>query len=143
MVFRGRIVLSWAILLATLPLYAVHAHPTNLQCSDTIIEGSDIMGQAVEESGTGSVALAAAGADVACGETITADEDLTFSFSGMSTVSSGTHQYMIEAVASDGTGSSGIIGGSCSRQRSANDASKTFTAPPSGTVTIRVAWASG
>lgn len=119
------------------------AYPSELGCSSPMTVGSIIMGKAVQESTAGSVALAATGAEVACGGTIAAGEEFTLSLTGEPDGDS--YQFIIETLASDGTGDWGILGGDCSKQRSANDALKTFTAPPSSgqTVTIRVAWASG
>ena len=94
------------------------------------------MGKMVEESSSGSLQLRSAGAAVACGGTITADASMTFGLSGHS------GQFVIEAIASAGTGNWGITGGECDKQRT-DDASKSYTVPKSGSVTVRATWATG
>jgi len=54
-----------------------------------------------------------------------------------------TWSAVIEVIASVGTGSWGIVSGTRSMTRSTNSASLTYTVPDSGTVTLRVASASG
>ena len=84
------------------------------------------------------VQLAKVGSTIACGGTLTAvDSGLTL-FKGAT-----GSQYIIEAVASAGTGSHSMISGTWNMQRLVNSASNTYTVPMSGTVTLRVAHASG
>lgn len=123
----------------------VAAYPSNMWgsgCSKSTTAGASIMGKTVEESSSMSLQLQSAGAAVACGGTITADAGMTFSLSGHS----GKKKFLIEAVASAGTGNWGITGGECDKQRT-NDAfiyaSKIYTVPKSGSVTVRATWATG
>ena len=84
------------------------------------------------------IQLAKNGNTIACGGTLTpGDTGLT-----LVKASSGVgSQYIIEAVASAGTGAWGIISGTCQMQRLVFSRSSTYTVPPSGTVTLRIAHA--
>jgi len=122
---------------------AVDAYPGELSCERSITSGT-IMGAAVNRlDSTVQVQLAKDGNTIACGGTLMAgDEGLT-----LVKASSGVgSQYIIEAIASagtDGTGAWGIIDGDCSDQRLDNKVDNTYTVPPSGTVTLRIAHADG
>ena len=130
----GALIVATALLLAR----PVHGYPGYLDCEDSITAGNNIMGAAVVESGSVSIKLQKGGTPIACGSSLTAgDTGLTFAVSGHGL------QYVVEAIASAGTGSWGIQGGKCSMQRQDNPASNTYTVPASGTVTVRVAGASG
>ena len=123
--------------LAALFIVGNHAFPGSVGCSKSLTSGS-IMGSSIQRSASTQVQLAKGGSTIACGGTLTAGD------TGLTLVKGTTgRQYIIEAIASVGTGSHGIISGSCSMQRLANSASNTYTVPPSGTVTLRIAHASG
>ena len=132
--------LAGVFLLATALLLVrpVHGSPGNLVCERSITagQGNKIMGAEVVESGSVSIKLQKGGTPIACGSSLTAgDTGLTFA------VSEQGSQYVVEAIASAGTGSWGIQGGKCKMQRQDNSASNTYTVPASGTVTVRVAGA--
>jgi hypothetical protein len=132
----GVILLANALVLAR----PVHGWPGRLDCGRSITagQGNTIMGAEVVESGSVSIKLQKGGTPIACGSSLTAgDTGLTFAVSGQGS------QYVVQAIASAGTGSWGIQGGKCSMQRQDNAASNTYTVPASGTVTVRVAGASG
>jgi hypothetical protein len=121
---------------ALLPARPVHGSPGILGCGRSITAGDTIMGSPVE-IGSASIKLQKGGTPIACGSSLTAgDTGLTFAVSGQGS------QYVVQAIASAGTGSWGIQGGQCSMQRVDNTASNTYTVPASGTVTVRVAGAS-
>ena len=108
------------------------AYPASQPCFESTTSGS-IHRTAVERSTSRTLAIAG----VACGGTITAGTTQTLSLSDDSDL------YTIEAVASAGTSTAwGLGGGTCSNQRMYNTV-PSFTVPPSGTVTLRVAWATG
>jgi len=108
------------------------AYPTYQDCWSPTESGS-IHGTAIERSASRTLAFAG----VACGGTITAGTTRTLSLSDDSDL------YTIEAVASAGTSTAwGLGDGTCSNQRMYNTV-PSFTVPPSGTVTLRVAWATG
>jgi len=115
----------------------VDASPGSLSCVRSITSGT-IMGEAVNRLTSTQVQLAKDGNTIACGGTLTAgDTGLT-----LVKASSGVgSQYKIEAIASAGTGAWGIISGDCSMQRLDNTVDNTYTVPPSGTVTLRIAHA--
>ena len=126
------------MLLALLAV-GVDAYPSSLSCSSSITSGT-IMGQTVQRLSSTQVQLAKEGTTIACGGTLTpGDTGLT-----LVKASSGVgSQYVIEAVASAGTGAWGIISGACSMQRLVNSVSNTYTVPQSGNVTLRIAHAAG
>ncbi len=127
--------LGGALLVATALLLArpVHGYPSSLGCQRSITAGNTIMNAAVA-IGSASIKLQKGGTPFACGSSLTAgDTGLTFTVSGQGL------QYVVEAIASAGTGSWGIQGGKCSMQRQDNTDSNTYTVPASGTVTVRVA----
>jgi len=106
-----------------------HAAPGYLMCNRGITVGSpDIMGKAIVEGTNGVAKLVKAGTTIACGGEITSGDSLTFDVSGFS------GQYLLEAT--PGT----IADGTCSGTRIADNKDKTFTVPPNGPVTVRVAW---
>lgn len=135
------------LLLGTLLLLArpSQATPDLLECSRDIAAGANIMGQVVQESASASLRLTATdGTPINCGEMLSPGEaQLGFDLSGES------GEYLIEAVASAGTGAWGMgsqeesgDAPSCSGQRDVNRVSATYTVPASGTVTLRAVWAS-
>jgi len=97
------------------------------------------MGHSVQESPTTSLQLVKDGSVLACDSSLSAgDSGLTFSLAGQS------GQYLIEATASAGKNVIwGIAGGDCTGERDVNSVDKTYTVPTSGTVTLRVVWATG
>ena len=106
------------------------AYPADQACSSSTTSGT-IHRTAIQRSTSRTLAFAG----VACGGTITAGTTQTLS------LSDSRDQYTIEAVASAGTSTAWGLGGStCSRQRRYNTV-PSFTVPSSGTVTLRVAWA--
>jgi hypothetical protein len=106
------------------------AYPAKQSCSGSITSGT-IHRMAIQRSTSRTLAIAG----VACGGTITAGTTQTLS------LSSNSDEYTIEAVASAGTSTAWGLGGStCSKQRKYNTV-PSYTVPPSGTVTLRVAWA--
>jgi hypothetical protein len=108
------------------------AYPADQACSSSTTSGT-IHRTAIERSTSRTLAFAG----VACGGTITAGTTPTLSLSDDSDL------YTIEAVASAGTSRAwGLGGDTCSNQRMYNTI-PSFTVPPSGTVTLRVAWATG
>ena len=120
------------LLVIRLLLYAVvaSAHPASQGCSGSITSGQ-IHSRSIVRSSSRTLAFAG----VACGGTITAGTTQTLS------LSSNSGEYTIEAVASAGTSTAWGLGGStCSKQRKYNSV-PSYTVPPSGTVTLRVAWA--
>ncbi len=124
---------------ALLLVRPVHGSPSNLVCGRSITagQGNKIMGAEVVESSSVSIKLQKGGTPIACGSSLTAgDTGLTFAVSGQGL------QYVVEAIASAGTGSWGIQGGKCEMQRQDTTTSITYTVPASGTVTVRVAGAS-
>ena len=132
---RGRVFVRAA--LAALFIVGTHAYPSRVGCSTPLTSGT-MMGSSIQRSLSTQVQLAKGGSTIACGGTLTAGD------TGLTLVKGTTgSQYIIEAVASAGTGSHGIISGACSMQRLVNSASNTYTVPPSGTVTLRIAHASG
>eukprot|EP00277_Geminigera_cryophila_P011646 CAMPEP_0179437518 /NCGR_PEP_ID=MMETSP0799-20121207/21399_1 /TAXON_ID=46947 /ORGANISM="Geminigera cryophila, Strain CCMP2564" /LENGTH=558 /DNA_ID=CAMNT_0021218511 /DNA_START=135 /DNA_END=1811 /DNA_ORIENTATION=- len=92
------------------------------------------MSSSVVESQFTSVQLAKGGVAIACdvGVLTAGDQGLT-----LQRGSTGS-QYVIEAIATAGIGSWGIIGGTCDMERSISDSNK-FTVPPSGQVKLRIA----
>ena len=132
---RGRAVMRAT--LAALFIAGTHADPGSVGCSQSLTSGS-MMGASIQRSASTQVQLAKSGSPIACGSTLTAGD------SGLELVKGTTgSRYIIEAVASAGTGSHGIISGSCSKQRLVDGISNNYTVPPSGTVTLRIAHASG
>ena len=123
--------------LAAVLVAIAEAHPSYVSCAMPITEGKMMM-KTVERLSSTQVQLAKDGNTVACGGTLRAgDAGLTFvKASGVG------RKYKIEAIASAGMGEWGIIAGECTRQRTA-DISDTYTVPPSGTVTLRIAHAKG
>ena len=120
------------LLVMRLLLYAVvaSAWPASHSCSSSITSGT-IHRKAILRSSSRTLRFAG----VACGGTITAGTSETLSLSDNS------YEYTIEAVASAGTSTAWGLGGStCSKQRKYNSV-PSYTVPPSGTVTLRVAWA--
>ena len=114
----------------------VDAYASRVACSRSLTSGN-MMNMGISVSVSQQIKLARGGSVINCGGTLTPNEQgLTLSKS-----STGS-QYVIEAEMSAGTGSWGIISGSCSMQRTLTT-SRTFTAPPSGTVKLRVASAGG
>jgi len=94
-----------------------------------------IMGEPVQEVASASVTLTRGGAPIACGEMLGADENnLGFAWDGIPKDA----QYVLEAVASEGSGTWGISSGKCSGQRIDNNSSQAYTAPPDGSVFVRV-----
>ncbi len=80
------------------------------------------------------------GAPIACGGTLNAgDTNLKFAMSGNPSNS----QFLIDTVATAGTGSWGIQSGECKNLRVYNAGANSYTVPPSGEVTIRAAWSTG
>jgi len=119
----------WVIRLLLCAVVA-SAYPDRLGCSGSITSGT-IHRKAIVRSTSRTLAIAG----VACGGTITAGTTQTLS------LSSNSGQFTIEAVASAGTSTAwGLGGGTCSKQRKYNSV-PSYTVPPSGTVTLRVAWA--
>jgi hypothetical protein len=119
----------WVIRLLLCAVVA-SAYPDRLGCSGSITSGT-IHSRAIQRSTSRTLAIAG----VACGGTITAGTTQTLS------LSSNSGQFTIEAVASAGTSTAWGLGGStCSKQRNYNSV-PSYTVPPSGTVTLRVAWA--
>ena len=125
------------VVAAALLLSSAHATPEYLGCARPMTAGSTIMGTKVVESAATSAKLAKGGAAIACGGEITGGQTgLIFDVSGLG------KQYIIEAIASDGNGTSwGITDGTCDKQRIVNDKGKTYTVPATGTVTVRTSWA--
>jgi hypothetical protein len=118
------------------------ANPDWLECSRAITAGSTIMGHTVQESTSASLRLTRGSNPIDCGGTLSAGETAGFELSGHS------GQYLIEAVASAGTGAWGIgsmdamqAAPSCSGQRDVNKVSAAYTVPLSGAVTVRAVWA--
>jgi hypothetical protein len=120
-------------------LGAVCAYPSNLACDRSLTSGF-IMGASVQRLASTQVQLAKDGNTMPCGATLTpGDAGLT-----LVKASDGVgYQYKIEAVASAGTGAWGIVSGTCSMQRLDHNVSSTYTVPPSGNVTLRIAHADG
>ena len=131
------------VVAAALLAVGVDAYPSLVDCSTSLTSTSESIGGShgrSQRTGSTQVQLAKNGNTIPCGGTLTADE------AGLTLVkaSSGVgSQYIIEAVASAGTGAWGIISGTCSMQRLVNSVSNTYTVPPSGTVTLRIAHAGG
>ena len=91
-------------------------------------------------SDTTSIMLSKDGASIACGGTLNADDtNLKFVMSG----NPGDSEFLIDTVATAGTGSWGIQSGKCNNLRVYNSVSSSYTVPPSGMVTIRAAWSTG
>ena len=106
------------------------AKPGDLTCPQSIISGT-IHSKSIQRSSSRTLAFSS----VACGGTITAGTSQTLS------LSNNGDEFAIEAVASAGTSTLwGLVGGTCSKQRRYNTV-PSYTVPPSGTVTLRVAWA--
>jgi hypothetical protein len=119
-------------LVVRLLLYAVvaSAHPNSQGCSGSITSGQ-IHSRPIVRSSSRTLAFAG----VACGGTITAGTIKTLS------LSNNGDEFTIEAVASAGTSTAwGLGGNTCSKQRKYNSV-PSYTVPSSGTVTLRVAWA--
>ena len=110
------------------------AHPRDLRCSSPMTSGT-IHRRAVQQSTSRTIQFAKAGSAISCGGTITAGDSLTL------TLSNTQQEYLIEAVASAGTGAWGLSSGLCSNQRRQQTTAGTYTVPASGTVTLRVSWA--
>ena len=120
------------LLVVRLLLYAVvaSAWPASQSCSSSITSGQ-IHSKEIQRSISRTLNFAG----VVCGGTITAGTAQTLSLSDNS------DDFTIEAVASAGTSTAWGLGGStCSKQRKYNSV-PSYTVPPSGTVTLRVAWA--
>jgi FK506-binding protein 4/5 len=137
--------LSSTVATALLLARPAHGHASYLACTRSITTGNTIMGSAAVQSGSTSIKLQKGGSPINCGGALTAgDTGLTFALSGQ------RGQYIIEATASAGKGLWGIQDGECCMvqssvkycQRLLNTASNTYTVPASGTVIVRVAWAS-
>ena len=82
----------------------VHGSPGNLACGRSITagQGNKIMGAEVVEYGSVSIKLQKGGTPIACGSRLTpGDTGLTFAVSGQGS------NYVVEAIASAGTGSWG------------------------------------
>ena len=120
------------LLVIRLLLYLVEAwaNPDKLTCPGSITSGQ-IHSKSIQRSSSRTLAFSG----VACGGTITAGTTQTLS------LSNNGDEFAIEAVASAGTSTLwGLVGGTCSKQRRYNTV-PSYTVPPSGTVTLRVAWA--
>ena len=91
-------------------------------------------------SDTTSIMLSKDGASIACGGTLNAgDTNLKFVMSG----NPGDSEFLIDTVATAGTGSWGIQSGECKNLRVYNAGANSYTVPPSGEVTIRASWSTG
>lgn len=91
-------------------------------------------------SDTTSIMLSKDGASIACGGTLNAgDTNLKLVISG----NPGDSEFLIDTVATAGTGSWGIQSGKCKNMRVYNSVGNSYTVPPSGKVTIRAAWSTG
>ena len=110
------------------------AHPIDLGCGSPMNSGR-IHGRAVQQSTSRTIQFAKAGSAISCGGTIIAGDSLTL------TLSNTQQEYLIEAVASVGTGAWGLSSGLCSNQRRQQTTAGAYTVPASGTVTLRVSWA--
>ena len=122
------------LLVVRLLLYAVvaSAWPASQSCSSSITSGK-IHSKDIQRSSSRTLRFAG----VACAGTITAGTAQTLSLSDNS------DEFTIEAVASAGTSTAwGLEGSTCSKQRKYNSV-PSYTVPPSGTVILRVAWATG
>jgi hypothetical protein len=120
------------LLVMRLLLYAAaaSANPPKRACPDSITSGT-IHSKSIQRSSSRTLAFSG----VACGGTITAGTTQTLS------LSNNGDEFTIEAVASAGTSTAwGLGGGTCSKQRKYNSV-PSYAVPPSGTVTLRVAWA--
>ena len=107
------------------------AYPADQACSSSTTSGT-IHRTAIQRSTSRTLAFAG----VACGGTITAGTTQTLS------LSSNSGQYTIEAVASEGMSTAwGLEGSECSSKQRKYNSVPSYTVPPSGTVTLRVAWA--
>ena len=102
---------------AALAARPLAAYPSHVDCSRSIRSGT-IMGHSISTNGApAEIQLALGGITIPCGSALMAgDTGLTLvkGFTGSES------QYLIEAEMSAGTGSWGIISGSCSMQRAAN-----------------------
>ncbi|KAJ1445488.1 hypothetical protein M885DRAFT_418033, partial [Pelagophyceae sp. CCMP2097] len=108
------------------------AFPTFLGCDRSVDVGAVIMGSAVVESTARTVQLTRDGAPVACGGTYVAGEAL------LASLSSTAGQYMFDV-----SGATLGAAGRCDGARTDNTDGVTVTAPTTGTITIRAAWAPG
>ena len=91
-------------------------------------------------SDTTSIMLSKDGVSIACGGTFNVgDTNLKFVMSG----NPGGSEFLIDTVASAGSGSWGIQSGKCSNLRVYNSGDNSYAVPPSGDVTIRAAWSTG
>jgi hypothetical protein len=138
------LLLVGAALVLLAPAPGVQANPGLLACDRNITAGgaNQIMGVAVQESTAGSVRLRRGGVPIECGETLIAgDADLDFDLTGLAD----TDEFLIEAVASVGTGAWGMqnagSAASCAGERVVDSVSVIYAVPTSGTVTLRVVWA--
>ena len=121
--------LGGALLMATAMLLArpVHGSPGNLASGRIITagQGNKIMGAEVMLFNSILINLKKGATSITCGSRLTpGDTGLTFEVSGQGL------QYVVEAIASAGTGSWGIQGGKCSMQR-LNPNPDTFARYPS------------
>ena len=100
---------------AALAARPLATYPSELGCSRSIISGS-IIGSSISTNGApAQIQLAKGGITVPCGGALMAGD------TGLTLVKGSTgSQYLIEAEMSAGSGSWGIISGSCSMQRAAN-----------------------
>ncbi len=84
------------------------------------------------------------GISIPCGETLIAgDANLKFVLSANLKYVKDSFQFLIDTVATAGTGSWGIQSGECKNLRVYNSGANTYTVPPSGEVTIRASWSTG
>ena len=100
---------------AALAARPLAAYPDRVDCSRSITSGN-MMGQAISPNGApAQIQLAKGGITIPCGGALMAGD------TGLTLVKGSTgSQYLIEAEMSAGSGSWGIISGSCSMQRAAN-----------------------
>mmetsp|Transcript_4721 Transcript_4721/g.16892 ORF Transcript_4721/g.16892 Transcript_4721/m.16892 type:complete len:224 (+) Transcript_4721:121-792(+) len=107
------------------------AHPENLLCSTPVEVGSIVMGKPVVLTDDRTVQLTRGGRPVACGGAYVAGEQL------VATLSSTAGQYLLDALGST------LAGGRCDGSRVDWRNAVALTAPASGNLTVRAAWAPG
>jgi hypothetical protein len=117
-----------ALLLAILGI--VSAHPNLLPCTRTLTAGTTIMAGPAVSSSSRSVVIMRGSTALASGDAYLPGETLTVS------ISTTGGEYVFEAL-----GGAAFASGTCTSTRSPIDKAGTLVMPSSGTVTVKVAWA--
>jgi len=128
-------------LLVIVAVVRIEGYPALLECGRSITAGSEVMGAPTQlQTEAPRVKLARGGAEIECGgKLLSGETGLTFSWP-ISTLMDEGH-FLVEAVASVGQGVWGVEGGSCGKTRAVDTDESRYTAPNSGNVTVRAAWA--